>query len=82
MFVCFNLISCLDQSTAVAAARHEGIICSRSINIVRLPGLGPQHHDWYAGGDAAKQEVEKPALSQLLCICVDKTAATPGGHAA
>ena len=77
-----NFISCLNQSTAVAAARHEGIICSRSINIVRLPGLGPQHHDGYAGGDAAKQEVEKTTLSQLLCICVDKTAATPGGHAA
>ena len=39
-------------------------------------------HVQYAGGDAAQQEVEKTTLSQLLCICVDKTAATPGGHAA
>ena len=76
-----DLITSLYQGTTVAAAGHDGIIGSGSINAVHLPGLGPQHHHRDAGGDAAKQEVEHSTLTKLLGSAVHKTAATPCGHA-
>ena len=66
LFVVLDLITSLHQCTTVAAAGHDGIVGSGSINAVHLPGLGPQHHHRDAGGDAAKQEVEHSTLTKLL----------------
>ena len=53
-----------------------------TLDIVLLPGLGPQHHDGDAGGDAAQGQVQPPTLVQVLGSAVYHATATEVAKAA
>ena len=47
-----------------------------TLDVVSLPGLGPQHHDGDAGSDAAQSQVQPSALVQVLGRAVHQATAT------
>ena len=65
------------QSVVGHVTLNTSIIClvkpleaGLTLDVVVLPGLGPQHHDGDAGRDAAQEEVQAAALPQIFCCVV------------
>ena len=53
-----------------------------TLDVELLPGLAAHHHDGDAGRDAGEQQVQHPALPEVLSRVVDLAAPAPVAEAA
>ena len=53
-----------------------------TLDVELLPGLAAHHHDGDAGRDAGEQQVQHPALPEVLRRVVDLAATAPVAEAA
>ena len=53
-----------------------------TLDVELLPGLAAHHHDGDAGRDAGEQQVQHPALPEVLRRVVDLAAPAPVAEAA
>ena len=73
-----NLVGNLAVGTGDATAAAEEVIAGGPINVILIPGPGPQHRHSNAWADARQKVVEQRTLAQTIRILAEHADTTKG----